>query len=87
MPIVLFILDAGLVVPVGSLLRDALAPFEPMLATQRPCPFGHALCSDEDPCSGHERWKQVRDAYAEFLNSTTLQDVSTTKQKKKHRTR
>ncbi len=67
------------------LLNDALRPFEPMLAAQRPCPFGYAACSDEDPCSGHDRWKKVREAYDRFLNSTTLRDVATEKKKKKRR--
>ncbi len=71
--------------PDQILLLDALRPFEPMLSAQRPCPFGYTTCSDKDPCSGHDRWKKVREAYDGFLNSTTLQDVATKKKKKKKR--
>ncbi len=58
-------------------LYAALQAFEPALSTQRPCPFGNSVCSDENPCSGHDRWKHVRNAYNEFLNSTTVEDVAT----------
>jgi Rrf2 family iron-sulfur cluster assembly transcriptional regulator len=58
------------------MLYSALQSFEPVLASQRPCPFGKSACSDDDPCTGHERWKVVRQAYNGFLNSTTIADVA-----------
>lgn len=32
-------------------------------------------CSDETPCSAHAAWKQVKEAYIEFIRSTTLADI------------
>lgn len=60
----------------STLLLDVLTPFEPVLADRRPCPFGNAVCSDEDPCVGHHRWKMVRAAYNRFVRQTSLADVS-----------
>lgn len=57
-------------------LAEVLAPFEPMLASHRPCPFGKKVCSDEDPCPGHERWEHVRDTYSQFLNQTSIHDIT-----------
>ena len=34
------------------------------------------LCSDENPCPAHRAWRQVRESYEDFLNSTTLADIS-----------
>ena len=33
-------------------------------------------CSELDPCTAHEAWKDVGRAYARFLESTTLADIS-----------
>lgn len=57
-------------------LQEVLAPFEPILADRRPCPFGNVTCNDDDPCAGHEQWKTVRQAYATFLQKTSIHDVS-----------
>ncbi len=58
-------------------LADILAPFEPMLrSTQSPCPFGNPVCSDDEPCGGHQRWKRIKEAYSDFLEKTSLEDVS-----------
>jgi Rrf2 family protein len=57
-------------------LYEVLAPFEPVLTNRRPCPFGNVVCSDDDPCAGHERWKTVREAYQRFLSETTVHDVA-----------
>lgn len=57
-------------------LTEVLAPFEPMLASLRPCPFGKKVCSDEDPCPGHDRWKHVRDTYSRFLEQTSVHDIA-----------
>lgn len=65
------------------LLHEALEPFEPILSSRRPCPFGQATCGDDDPCSGHDRWTKVRAAYDGFVNSTTLQDVAGEKKKRR----
>lgn len=57
-------------------LYEVVAPFEPVLSNRRPCPFSIEVCNDEQPCQGHERWKRVRDAYAEFLHGTSIYDVA-----------
>jgi Rrf2 family protein len=33
-------------------------------------------CSDGDPCTAHEMWRDVGAAYIRFLESTTLADIS-----------
>jgi len=55
-------------------LESVLEPFERFEAKR--CPFGNDLCSDADPCLGHAQWLQVVDARMEFLQHTTLHDVS-----------
>ena len=57
-------------------LSVVLAPFEPILANRRPCPFGQDTCSDSDPCTGHEEWKRVRETYSRFLEETSVHDVA-----------
>jgi DNA-binding IscR family transcriptional regulator len=51
-----------------------IRPFEDILATRR-CPFGNPRCSDERPCSMHERWKPVKEAFRELLENTTVADI------------
>ncbi len=57
-------------------LEEVLGPFESVVASPSRCPFGNAVCSDNDPCAGHERWKRVKREYECFLAETTLFDVS-----------
>ena len=58
-------------------MGGSLEPFEPILHSARsPCPFGNPVCNDDDPCGGHERWKPIKEAYADFLLNTSLADVS-----------
>lgn len=33
-------------------------------------------CSEDDPCSAHSAWKEVRDAYMRFLENVILADIS-----------
>jgi Rrf2 family protein len=33
-------------------------------------------CSDENPCSIHDAWSQVRSTYLHFLNTTSIADIS-----------
>lgn len=56
-------------------LAEVLAPFEPISANRKSCPFGNRICSDTESCSAHERWKEVNGALTRFLEDTTLQDV------------
>jgi Rrf2 family protein len=57
-------------------LAEVLGPFEPVLANRRPCPFGAAVCNDDQACAGHDRWMRVRETYSRFLNETTVDDVA-----------
>ena len=57
-------------------LSEVLAPFEPALASRRPCPFGHELCNDKNPCPGHDRWMRVKNTYERFLQETSVSDIS-----------
>lgn len=57
-------------------LAEVLAPFERVIGTRPGCPFGNELCNDDDPCAGHELWCGLRDRITDFLNETSLFDVS-----------
>lgn len=57
-------------------LFDILEPFESFLVDQRPCPFGHRMCSDDDPCHGHDRWRKLRESFRRYLRHTTVRDVA-----------
>jgi Rrf2 family transcriptional regulator, iron-sulfur cluster assembly transcription factor len=40
------------------------------------CLLGGRECSDENPCTAHHAWRDVRAVYVRFLEDTTLADVS-----------
>ncbi len=40
------------------------------------CLLGGQDCSDDDPCSAHQAWRDVRSDYIRFLETTTLADIS-----------
>lgn len=45
--------------------------------TKSTCIFGaNRTCSDEVPCSAHERWRRVRREYMDFLQGTTIADIA-----------
>lgn len=47
------------------------------LAMRRSCLLWPGrTCSEDDPCSAHSAWKEVRDAYLRFLDNVTLADMS-----------
>ena len=64
-------------------LPEVFAPFEPVLANRRPCPFGQEICSDDDPCAGHDEWKRVRKTYGRFLENNSIYDVTFTHRKRR----
>ena len=64
-------------------LSEIFAPFEPILANRRPCPFGQEVCSDDDPCAGHDQWKHVRETYGRFLEKNSVYDVAFTHRKRR----
>jgi Rrf2 family protein len=45
-------------------------------ATRRECFLGQAICSDENPCHVHHRWKPVITSYLEFLGQMTLAEMA-----------
>jgi Rrf2 family protein len=59
------------------ILIDIVEMFDGIKA--RPaCFFGgeDRKCSDDDPCSAHEAWKEIREGYIEFLESKTIADIA-----------
>lgn len=45
--------------------------------SKRACLLGlRNICSDQDPCTAHEAWKPAKSAYFDFLETTTLSDIS-----------
>lgn len=60
--------------PNRTRLYDVLAPFEQF--QHRTCPFGNKRCSDSNPCLAHDRWKQVVQAELDFLQDTTISEIS-----------
>ena len=48
--------------------------------TARPsCLLGGKDCSDHDPCSAHQAWREVRKQYVHSLKTTRLSDITTHK--------
>ena len=46
-------------------------------ATPQPCILGQVEhCSQESPCSAHSRWQQIRRSYMDFLEATTIADLT-----------
>jgi len=45
--------------------------------SKRACLLGlRRTCSDQDPCTAHEAWKPAKSAYFDFLETTTLSEIS-----------
>ncbi len=40
------------------------------------CLLGGKSCTDEEPCPAHESWRDIRAAYVDFLESTTLASIA-----------
>lgn len=57
-------------------LVEVLSPFDGSIQGINGCPFGNETCDDESPCAGHLRWKLVKEAYIQFLQETSVCDVS-----------
>ena len=55
-------------------LVDVIRPFDDLQASRR-CPFGNARCPDENPCSMHDQWRPVAEAYRVLLEQTTIADI------------
>lgn len=53
-------------------LIDIVEPIDGTRARPGCLLSGGKACSEDDPCSAHDRWSVVRDTYVAFLESTTL---------------
>ncbi len=40
------------------------------------CILGGRECSESDPCSAHHSWREIRAAYVDFLETTTLAKIA-----------
>lgn len=61
----------------GIALAEVVRLFEG-IQSEPGCLLGERdVCSDEEPCSAHAAWKEVRMAYLDFLSSTTVSDIAT----------
>jgi Rrf2 family protein len=56
-------------------LYDVMEPVE-RVSRWSGCFLGLARCSDDGPCAVHGQWGEVRDAYLQFLKTTTVADVA-----------
>ncbi|MCC6711826.1 MAG: Rrf2 family transcriptional regulator [Candidatus Dadabacteria bacterium] len=56
------------------LLAKIIAPFE---SSEFPvaCILGQAVCSDENPCAAHNKWKAISALVGSFFDMTTLQEI------------
>jgi Rrf2 family protein len=55
-------------------LFDVVEPIE-RISRWSGCMLGRPVCSEENPCTIHERWKKVRNAYLNLLQQTTIADL------------
>jgi Rrf2 family iron-sulfur cluster assembly transcriptional regulator len=55
-------------------LADVLEPLDPTWL-ECGCVMGLPLCSDENSCPLHDRWKRVREPVRRFFQETTLAEV------------
>jgi Rrf2 family protein len=55
-------------------LYDVVEPIE-RISRWSGCMLGRPVCSEANPCTIHDRWKEVRTAYLELLQQTTIADL------------
>jgi Rrf2 family protein len=55
-------------------LLDIVDPIE-HLSRWSGCILGWPACSESDPCAIHNRWKNVRNAYLQMLQKTTVAEL------------
>ncbi|HVY55759.1 MAG TPA: Rrf2 family transcriptional regulator [Thermodesulfobacteriota bacterium] len=67
--------------PDRLLLSRVIEPFE---SSEFPvtCILGQSVCSDENPCSAHGKWKAISALVGSFFDMTTLQELL--EREKKH---
>lgn len=59
------------------MLATVFTPFEPFLSKRSRCPFEHGECDVRHPCAAHDRWKQVQASFFQYLDETSVADVTT----------
>lgn len=63
--------------PEEIFLIDIIELFDGVRARPR-CLLGEkSPCSDHDPCSAHDAWKELSKQYLNFLETTTLAQIAT----------
>lgn len=56
-------------------LAQVIAPFDDVAASSA-CFLGQERCSDAAPCAAHARWKAISASVTDFLDRTTLEDLT-----------
>ncbi len=56
-------------------IQDVVARFDGARGDQR-CLLGRGLCSDEDACRIHHRWKAISDQVTAFFADTTIAELT-----------
>ncbi|MDH5589491.1 MAG: Rrf2 family transcriptional regulator [Gemmatimonadota bacterium] len=56
-------------------LGEVIAQFDDIAAGSG-CLLGRERCSDESPCAAHQRWRDVSNAVRQFLDQTTIADLT-----------
>ncbi|HWR15555.1 MAG TPA: Rrf2 family transcriptional regulator [Terriglobales bacterium] len=52
------------------------------MQTPQPCILGERDdCSETDSCTAHQKWHEIRKAYMEFLQGTTIADIASSEKK------
>lgn len=55
-------------------LLDVIDPID-HVGRWKGCFLGRNTCSDDKPCSLHEKWKAIRIQYFEFIQGTSIADL------------
>jgi Rrf2 family iron-sulfur cluster assembly transcriptional regulator len=57
-------------------LSEVVELFDRQKSERRCLLGGSRECSDEDPCGAHEEWRRVRATYVDFLEKTTIAEIT-----------
>jgi Rrf2 family protein len=56
-------------------LLDIIEPID-QINRWNGCILGRSICSEDDPCAVHNRWKIVKESYLGLLKETTIADLA-----------
>jgi Rrf2 family iron-sulfur cluster assembly transcriptional regulator len=71
-----------LVRPPESIKLIEIVQLFDQMQTPQPCVIGERdECSEGTPCLAHDRWRQIRKDYMNFLEATTIADLASTAKK------